>query len=217
MIHAVIFNLDGILVSSDECHYQAWRQLAHEQGIRLTPELYQKMGGMKRLDSLNALLSKAERTYSPAETWALSARKNDLFNELIDRLNQESILPGTFETLRALRDMGMKAAVASSSENAGGILRQLKIYHLFDAVVDGCMIENGKPDPEVFLLTARKLKMPTSDCLVVENTEAGIEAARQAGMRCVTVGSRFYGTEEIGVPETLAELDLPSLLKRQED
>ena len=137
MIQAVIFNLDGVLVCSDECHYHAWTQLAHEQGINLQPELYLKMAGLKRMDSIRILLQGRDRAYTAQEMWALGVRKNDLFNEQIDHLDQESLLPGALETVIALKNKGVKTAVASSSENAAGILRQLRIDHWFDVVVDG--------------------------------------------------------------------------------
>ena len=206
MIQAVIFNLDGVLVSTDECHYEAWKRLAHEQGIAFSDGVFRAIAGRKRMDGLRILLKKADRTYSPMELWALSARKNDLFNERILRLGPESILPGAAETLSRLRGMGIKTAVASSSENASGILRQLKLAPLFDAVVDGQETEKGKPDPEVFLLTARKLRAPTSECLVIENTAAGLEAARQAGMKALALGGASG-------PEGLRDIDLPAMLR----
>ncbi|MBR3018984.1 MAG: beta-phosphoglucomutase family hydrolase [Clostridia bacterium] len=212
MIQAVIFNLDGVLVCTDECHYRAWTQLAYEQGIALQPGFYLKMAGMKRMDSIKILLQNRDRPYTAQEMWALSVRKNDLFNELIDRLDQESILPGALETVISLKNKNVKTAVASSSENASGILRQLRIDHWFDAVVDGTMIEKGKPDPEVFIAAARKLKMPTKECLVIENTPAGEEAARLAGMRCMMLANP-YEPNDLQLPATLADLNLPALIE----
>ncbi len=206
MIQAVIFNLDGVLVSTDECHYEAWKRLAHEQGISFTIDTFRSIAGMKRMDSLRALLKKAERSYSPMELWALSARKNDLFNDMVLKLTQDSILPGAADTVSRLRELGIKTAVASSSENASGILRQLKLTPLFDVVVDGQDVENGKPDPEVFLLAARKLRAPTSECLVIENTAVGLEAARQAGMKALALGGASG-------PKGLWDMDLPALLR----
>ncbi|MBR3106918.1 MAG: beta-phosphoglucomutase family hydrolase [Clostridia bacterium] len=214
MIQAVIFNLDGVLVCTDECHYHAWSKLAYEQGISLQPELYLKMVGMKRMDSLKILLQGRDRSYTPQEMWALSVRKNDLFNEQIDRLDQESLLPGALETVIALKNKGVKTAVVSSSENAGGILRQLRIDHWFDVVVDGTEIEKGKPDPEVYITAARKLKMPSKECLVIENTPAGEEGARLAGMRCMMLANPYVPNEE-QLPSTLAELDLPLIVENQ--
>ncbi len=212
LIQAVIFNLDGVLVSTDECHYEAWKRLAHEQGIPFSVDTFHSIAGMKRLDSLRSLLKKAERAYSPMELWALAARKNDLFNDMILKLGPDSILPGAADTISRLREMGIKTAVASSSENASCILRQLKLMPLFDAVVDGQDIENGKPDPEVFLLAARKMRAPTSECLVIENTATGLEAARRAGMKALALGDAGKALAD-SLPEALKALDLPALLR----
>lgn len=206
MIQAVLFNLDGVLARTDACHYEAWKQLAHEQGIPFSDDLFRAIAGRKRMDGLRVLLKKAERTYSPMEVWALSARKNDLFNDRILRLGPDSILPGAAETVSRLKEMGIKTAVASSSENASCILRQLKLTPLFDAVVDGQETEKGKPDPEVFLLAARKLRAPTSECLVIENTAAGLKAARQTGMKVLALGGASG-------PEGLRDIDLPAMLR----
>ena len=205
MIQAVIFNLDGVLVSTDACHYEAWKHLAEEQGIPFSGDVFRAVAGRKRMDGLRILLKKAERAYSPMEEWALSARKNDLFNDMVLKLTQDNILPGAMETVSRLREMGIKTAVASSSENASGILRQLKLTPFFDAVVDGQDVENGKPDPEVFLLTARKLRAPTGECLVIENTAAGLRAARQAGMKALALGDAGR--------EGLVDFDLPAMLR----
>lgn len=210
MIQAVIFNLDGVLVRTDACHFGAWEQLAHEQGVPFSPDVYRALAGMKRMDGLRTLMKKAERPYAPAELWALAARKNDLFNERVSRLGPDSILPGAVDTLNRLRAMGVKTAVGSSSENAGAILRQLKLIPLFDAVVDGEMAERGKPDPEIFLLAARKMRMPTGECLVVENTAVGLEAARQAGMKALALVPAATGDFQ---PWNLSEIDLPELLR----
>jgi beta-phosphoglucomutase len=213
LIQAVIFNLDGVLVSTDACHYEAWKRLAYEQGIPFTADTFRAIAGMKRMDSLRTLLKKAERTYSPMELWALSARKNDLFNSMVPTLGPENIAPGAVETVSRLRAMGIKTAVGSSSENAVNILRQLKLLPYFDAVVDGQETENGKPDPEVFLLAARKLRVPTRECLVIENTAAGLEAARQAGMKALALGDAAAKAPDAYYPEGLKDFDLPAMLR----
>ncbi len=173
------------------------------------------MEGMKRMDSLLLLLKRAERQYSMGEMWALSVRKNDLFNELVDQLKADSILPGTVETLYALREKSIKTAVASSSENATGILRKLGLDSLLDTIIDGTQIEKGKPDPEAFLTAARKLSIPTGNCLVVENTEAGIEAAKAAGMRYIALGEALGSScatlSDLNLPERIAQWDENSL------
>lgn len=188
MIQAVIFALDGVLVNTDECHYRAWKQMAEDQGIPFDRKISQKLQGMSPLDGLKLLLRKAERKFSPGEIWALGARKNDLFSEQIADLGEKDILPGALETVRALKDQGIFVAVGSASENATGILRRLRMDKLFDAVADGNQITHGKPDPEVFLLAAKKLNLPPENCLVVEESETGVEAAKRCAMPALAVG-----------------------------
>ena len=216
LIQAVIFNLDGILVNTDVCHYQAWKKLAKEQGIPFDEDIYQKIRGMKRMDSLRILLTKAERSYSPGEMFALSARKNDLFNDMIVDLKpgNAGVRQGALQIVQQLNQMGMQTAVASSSENATGILRQLDLDRLFDTIVDGEQIEKGKPDPEAFLLAAEKLSIQPKDCLAVENCAAGVDAASQCGMKVLALGKEMKnrkadwwaeGLEEAGLPERIAK------------
>ena len=92
MIQAVIFNLDGVLARTDICHWEAWKQLAHEQGLPFTADTFRAIAGRKRMDGLRVLLKKAERTYTPMELWALSARKNDLFNDMTMELGAKGIV-----------------------------------------------------------------------------------------------------------------------------
>ena len=218
MIQAVIFNLDGVLVATDTCHYQAWAQLAKEQGLPFNDQIFERMQGMKRMDSLRMLLKRAERNYSVGEVFALSARKNDIFNELILGLkpNGREVNRRALGMIQQLRDMGIKTAVASSSENAGGILRQLHLEALFDVIVDGGEISKGKPDPEVFFLTARRLAVPTANCLVVENCRSGVEAARQCGMRVLGLGSQSLNSQSDWWAENLDAVDLQSLVLQEE-
>ena len=97
MIEAVIFNLDGVLVCTDECHYRAWTQLAHEQGIQLQPELYLKMVGLKRMDSIRILLQGRDRTYTAREMWALGVRQNDLFNYRLTASTRKAFCPARWK------------------------------------------------------------------------------------------------------------------------
>lgn len=214
MIQAVIFNLDGVLVNTDECHYAAWKQMAREQGIPFDEKINGSMQGMKRMESLRVLLRKAERRYSMGEMFALSARKNDIFNEMILSLGKENICPGAMETVRVLRDMGIKTAVGSCSENATGILRQLKMNQLFDVIVDGGQITKGKPDPEVFLRVADELQLPPENCLVVEDGRAGIEAARRCGMQMMAIGEGLHDVNADYWAESIMKADLPGIIER---
>lgn len=214
LIQAVIFNLDGVLVNTDECQYEAWRQLAHEQGIPFDERINRSIRGMKRMDGLRVLLRKAERRYGMGEMLALSARKNDIFNELIQTLGPRNICPGAVEAVTALRQMGIKTAVGSCSENAAGILRQLNLHGLFDVIVDGGKVSRGKPDPEVFLLTADELQLPPSNCLAVEDGLPGLEAARRCGMQTVAIGEDLRNVNADFWAENILLADLPGIVER---
>lgn len=213
MIQAVIFALDGVLVSTDECHYQAWKQMAEGHGIPFDRQKSRKMQGMSCQDGLKLLLRKAERKYSPGEILALCARKNDLFAEQIADLGQKDIQPGALETIRALKKRGIRVAVGSASENATGILRRLQMESLFDAVADGNQITHGKPDPEVFLLAAEKLRLSPACCLVVEDGETGVEAARRCGMQALAVGNAENCKNAAYHAASLAEINLAEMIE----
>lgn len=214
MIQAVIFNLDGVLVNTDACQYEAWKQLAHEQGLPFDSKINGVLKGMKRMDGLRVLLRKAERRYSMGEMLALSARKNDIFNGLIETLGKENICPGAVDTVSTLRAMGIRTAVGSCSENAPGILRHLKMYSLFDTVIDGGQVKKGKPDPEVFLRAADALQVPPENCLVAEDGHPGVEAAKKCGMQVLAIGEELRAVNSDYWAESLLKADLPGIIER---
>lgn len=214
MIQAVIFDLDGVLVSLDACHIEAWKQMAEEHGLPFDPAAYSRVRGLSRMEGLEYILRKARRSYSIGEKWALAARKNDLYIDCISRLGQECLMPGALETAEKLKDMGYLLAVASSSQNAVFILKQLGIRELFNAVADGNQVERIKPDPEVFLLAAEKLKLTPQECFVIEDSPSGIQAARAAGMLCLGVGEAASAPPADYAAPTLLEADPPRILKR---
>jgi kojibiose phosphorylase len=188
-IQAVLFDLDGVVVSTDEFHYLAWKQLADEEGIYFDHDINHRLRGVSRMASLDILLERAAKTYSAAEKEAMATRKNETYRKLLEKLTPRDILPGVMVLLEELKDLGVKAAIASSSRNTPMILRRIGLTNRFDAVADGNDISRTKPDPEVFLTAARRLKIPPARCLVVEDAGAGVEGAVAAGMRCVAVGA----------------------------
>lgn len=186
---AVVFDLDGVIVTTDDYHYKAWKRMADEEGIPFDRAINERLRGVSRMESLEIILEQAEKPYSDAEKKALAERKNEYYKESLSALSPADILPGTKETLAALKKRGIKAAVGSSSRNAKPILEKIGLSDAFDAVADGTDIARSKPDPEVFLVAARKLGIAPTDCVVVEDAEAGLEAGFAAGMRCFAVGS----------------------------
>ena len=137
MIQAVIFDLDGVLVTTDNSHYEAWKQMADEEGIYFDRDINQRLRGVSRMESLEIILERAEKTYTNEEKTALATRKNNYYVALIKQLNPSALLPGALDTVNALKEQGIKVAIGSSSKNAPTILRQVGIADLFDAVADG--------------------------------------------------------------------------------
>lgn len=184
----IIFDLDGVLVSTDEYHYQAWKEIATEEGIYFDRAINNRLRGVSRRESLEIILERASRTYTEAEKEALAERKNRIYQELLQELTSADTLTGVQETLVGLRERNLQLAIGSSSKNTMRILRQVGLDTAFDAIADGTEITHSKPDPEVFLLAAQKLGADPADCLVVEDAPAGVEAGLRAGMQVAGIG-----------------------------
>lgn len=187
MIKAVIFDLDGVIVSTDDCHYRAWKKIADEEGIYFDREINNRLRGVSRMASLDIVLERAEKEYSESEKQALAERKNNYYKELICELTPNNILPGALKVLENLKENGIKIAIGSSSKNTPVILKQIGLNNFFDAVSDGNNITHSKPNPEVFLKAAEMLKIAPEDCMIVEDADAGIEAGKRAGMKTLSV------------------------------
>jgi len=192
-IRSIIFDLDGVIVSTDHYHYLAWKQIADEEGIEFNKEINHRLRGVSRMESLDIVLERAGRSYSQQEKHQLAERKNDTYKELLTSLTASDLLPEVQETLDALRSKGLKLAIGSSSKNAPFILDKIGLGGFFDAIADGNHIRNSKPDPEVFLLAANKIGELPEHCLVVEDAEAGVEAGLRAGMAVAAVGDARNG------------------------
>lgn len=187
---ACIFDLDGVIVDTARYHFLAWQKLAKELGVELTLHDNERLKGVGRMESLNIILELGGLQRSDAEKEALASRKNAWFVEFIEAMKKEEILDGATALLSELKANGINVALASSSKNAQTVLNKLEITNYFDVVVDGNMITRSKPDPEIFLKAAALLQVNPADCVVVEDAEAGVEAAVRAGMKCVGIGSK---------------------------
>ena len=184
----VIFDLDGVVVSTDNCHYEAWKQLADEENIYFDRNINERLRGVSRIESLEIVLERAERNYSEAEKLKMAERKNNYYVEKVKKIDNSAILPGAWEFIMKIKEMGMLAAIGSSSKNTRIILNQTHCIDLFDVIADGNDIINSKPAPDVFLVAAEKLGLRPSECIVVEDADAGVESAIAAGMDVLAVG-----------------------------
>jgi len=188
-IKAVIFDLDGVIVSTDEHHFQAWKRLADSLGIPFGRESNDRLRGVSRMESLEIMLEKSARRYSLDEKRELAERKNTYYRESLKGLSATDILPGVIDMIRALKDRRVKIAIGSSSKNARTILRAVGLENDFDVIADGNHVTRSKPDPEVFTIAAMRLGISPEECLVVEDAEAGVEAGLAAGMSVLAVGA----------------------------
>lgn len=189
MIQAVIFDLDGVIVSTDEYHFEAWQQLAQEKGIPFTREDNEQLKGVSRMESLEIILRRSPINYSEDAKQSMAEKKNSFYCELLKRLSPADILPGVTLFLDNLRKTGIRTAIGSSSKNAVPILHAIGLHRAFEAIADGTKIKKSKPHPEVFLLAASLLSVDPKNCLVVEDAEAGVDAGLAAGMKVLAVGS----------------------------
>lgn len=190
MIQACLFDLDGVLVDTAKYHFLAWKQLADELGIEFTETHNELLKGVSRMDSLDIILNLGKLELTAERKEELADQKNQVYLEYIVKMTDDEILPGVREFLSDLRKLGIRIALGSASKNAPLILERLHIGGLFDAVIDGTKVSKAKPDPEVFLKGAEAVGVDAAHCVVFEDAVAGVEAALNAGMRCVGVGDR---------------------------
>ena len=186
MIKAVIFDLDGVICSTDRYHYQAWKQLADELGVFFNEEINNRLKGVSRMESLDIILEKSNKKYSIEEKQKLATKKNDIYRKLLKNMDGHDVSSDVLKTLYFLERNGIKTAIGSSSKNTMFILERIGLDNYFDAIADGTQISKSKPDPEVFLLAAKKLCLEPKDCIVVEDAKTGIDAANAGGF--ISVG-----------------------------
>src|ERR1017187_2706060 len=211
-IKAVIFDLDGVIVSTDEYHYRAWKRLADSLGIPFGRESNDRLRGVSRMESLEILLEKSTKRYSLDEKREMAERKNTYYRELLKGLSSADILRGVVDMIKALKDRQVKIAIGSSSKNARAILQAVGLENDFDVIVDGNHITRSKPDPEVFTVAAMRLGISSEECLVGEDAEAGVEAGLGAGMSVLAIGAAAGHPRATRSAEDLSSVIVDELL-----
>jgi len=186
---AFLFDLDGVLVSTEHNHFLAWQRCAHSLGIEFTEKENELLKGVSRVDSLKKILELGSKTISDAEFESLLKSKNDIYLESIQALHQSHLLPGVLDLLNKAKELGILLGVGSSSKNANFILDKLAIRSYFEVVIDGNGVKDPKPHPEVFLNGAKALGLAPKDCMVFEDAASGIAAAKAGGFTAVGVGN----------------------------
>ncbi|WP_411767313.1 beta-phosphoglucomutase [Winogradskyella sp. A3E31] len=187
---AFIFDLDGVIVDTAKYHFLAWQRLAKRLDIEFTEEENEQLKGVSRVRSLQKILEWGNKTISETEFNDLMASKNEEYLSYIDDMDQSELLPDVLKTLKDLKSKKQPIALGSASKNARRILKQTSINDLFDVIVDGNDVSKAKPDPEVFLNAAKLLNVKPEDCVVFEDSVAGVTAANSANMVSIGIGSK---------------------------
>jgi beta-phosphoglucomutase len=187
-IKGIIFDLDGVICSTDEYHYQAWKSIADDEGIYFDRKINERLRGVSRAESLEIILERAAAVYSPEEKAALMEKKNNIYRELLKNMGPGDVTEEVRSTLRELKERGYGLAIGSSSKNTRFILERTALTDAFDGISDGNMISRSKPDPEVFIKAAGILGLKNEECLVIEDAISGINAANAAGFHSVGIG-----------------------------
>jgi beta-phosphoglucomutase len=188
-IKGCIFDLDGVICDTARYHYLAWKKLACDLDIGFTELENEALKGVSRMKSLDILLGAAAAGYSEKEKLQMAEKKNEWYVNYINQMTKTEINTGIINFISELKSGNIKISLGSVSKNAPIILRKLEIEDLFDVIIDGNTVINAKPDPEVFLTAAANMDLPPQNCIVFEDAVSGIQAAHNAGMKCVGVGS----------------------------
>ena len=199
---AVSFDLDGVICSTDRFHYLAWKKIADDLGIYFDENINQRLRGVSRAESFQIILEKYDGKLSEEETERCLEQKNKLYRSYLEEMQESDFSEEVKNTLLTLKKEGYKLAIGSSSKNAKFILTRLGAINLFDAISDGNNITKTKPDPEVFLKAVEMLDLNPSDCIVMEDAESGIEAAKAGGMDSIAIGE--------AIPEGLSDYKVKS-------
>lgn len=204
--NAVIFDLDGVICFTDKYHYLAWKSVADELAIPFDEKINDRLRGVSRMESLEIILEKSEKTYSQEEKEAIAEKKNNIYREYLKTMTEADLPEDVNETLKELKKSGLLLAIGSSSKNAKTILERLGLGSFFDAVSDGTNISKSKPDPEVFLKAAQFLNEDPGKCLVVEDAASGIEAASAGGFDSAGLGEAAKSEKCTYPMETIRDL-----------
>ena len=206
-ISGLIFDLDGVLVFTDKYHYLAWKQIADEMGIPFDETINDKLRGVSRMQSLEIILENySGEPLTDEQKRDIAERKNAIYRSYLQTMTPDDVSEEVRNTLEMLKKKGYKLAVGSSSKNAGFILEQVALRDAFDAVSDGNMITRSKPDPEVFIKAAHLIGCDPEQSAVVEDAEAGIDAAKDGGMMAVAIGNATaYDRSDIRL-DTISDL-----------
>ena len=206
-----IFDLDGVIVDTAKYHFLAWKKLANSIGVDFSKEQNEQLKGVSRVRSLQKILTWGDKSLSSEEFSDLMAKKNDDYLNYINKMDASEILPDVDKVLDFLLESNQKVALGSASKNAKPILRKVNLLEKFHAIVDGNDVSRAKPDPEVFEIGAGLLNTEAKQCVVFEDSVAGVQAANIAGMISVGIGDKNVLHEADFIFKDFTEMNLDFL------
>ncbi|MGM0409796.1 MAG: beta-phosphoglucomutase [Bacillota bacterium] len=189
-IEAIIFDLDGIVTDTAELHYKSWKIPLEDENIYFSKEENDNLRGLSRRDSIKAIAKIKNKNFSPKKEEMIMKRKNELYQKFINEIDKDYMIDGIYDLLLKLKEKKYNLAVASASRNAKLVIKSLGLEHFFKIIADGNSVKSSKPAPDIFLFVANKLGVKAENSIVIEDSEAGIEAAHKAGMKVVGVGPK---------------------------
>lgn len=210
---AFIFDLDGVIVDTAKFHFLAWRKLANDLGFDFTEEQNEQLKGVSRVESLKKILKWGDMQLSEEEFNRQMALKNENYLSYVEEMDQKEILPGVEKVLNYLIEHNIPFALGSASKNARTILKKIDLYDKFDAIVDGTDVSKAKPDPEVFLIAAEKLNAKPQDCVVFEDSVAGVQAANIGKMTSIGIGDKKVLNEADHIFADFKEIEIEFIEK----
>lgn len=190
MIKGFIFDLDGVITDTAASHYDAWKKLSDEMGWDFNHSVNDKLRGISRMDSIQVIMDHNNASLDEATMIELAAKKNEIYVASLESMTPDDYLPGAKELLTHLRTEGFSVALGSASKNAIKVLEQLNANAFFDVIGDGNSVSKSKPEPDIFLYGAEKLNLQPEECIVFEDAESGIDAAKAGGFYCVGIGPK---------------------------
>lgn len=215
-LKAVIFDLDGVIADTFELYYVTNKKVADFLSIPFTHSDNEKYKGIGRRDIIKAMVAQSDKMLTDGQITELADSKNRHYQQLINSLDKNAILPGMKQLINDLRNHHIKIAIASSSTNGKTVLDKLGLTQFFDYIVDPTTMKKGKPDPEIFLAAAEALSVPPENCAALEDGEAGMKAIKATMMFSIGIGTdkwmdkadwHVLSTEEITFDELLRQFE----------
>ena len=212
-----IFDLDGVIVDTAKYHFLAWKKLATSIGVDFTEEQNEQLKGVSRVKSLEKILTWGNKSISEEEFMELMGLKNDDYLSYINKMDETEILSDVPKILDFLIASKQPIALGSASKNARTILEKVNLRTKFNAIVDGNNVKKAKPNPEVFVKAAELLQINPKDCVVFEDSLAGIQAANVAGMISIGIGNKEVLQKADYVFNDFTEIDIDFMKSLIED